>query len=107
MQPHSNDPLKRVVPAKQVALMLGGAAYFVVAGLVTVEHRTIGLIMLAPLVAWMLIAPFLMKREDKQKLAAALAEQDKKPLPQLLNIINLAILLFVAFAALKWIYGRL
>jgi hypothetical protein len=107
MQSDSGDPLKRRVPAKQVVLIAGGAIYFLVAALVAVENRTIGLAMLAPLAAWLLIAPFLMSREEKQKLGAALEENDKKPMPQLMKVVNLALLLLVAFAALKWAYGRL
>ena len=102
------DPLKRHVSLREVlSALLGVAALLVGFAVAQLYSKTIGALIAAPVIVLMLLSALRLSREQKQKIAAAMAEQEKKPFWHFVNIIQLAAVLALLAAAVQWLYGRL
>ena len=96
------------VPAKVVLATLAGVAYVLLAMVVSqVYSKLIGGLMFVPVVAAVIISVFRLSREQKEQIAKALEKRDATPFGQIMKIVNLAVILLVVFAALRWAYGYL
>lgn len=102
------DPLKRPVPLKEALPALLGVA-LLLTGLVLIEsgYKLIGTLVAAPVMVYVMVAIFRIPKEQTERLAKAMEEQNKKPIWQFINIIQLAALLFILASGAAWLYERL
>src|SRR5207302_10553746 len=101
-------PARQHVPAKHVALILSVVAY-VVASLTVAQLYSgqLGLLMLAPLLVGFVVAFLRVPREQWASIAAANKKQEQTALGRIVRFIEIAVLIYLATMALRWLYERL
>jgi uncharacterized membrane protein len=103
MSEPASDPRKRVVSWTQAWPALFLLVGFAVARL---HSATLGLLVVAPLVVYVLVASWRMPREEKVRLAAVLRAHDETPWGRVDRLIKVAILLYLVALAVQWLLGR-
>jgi len=98
-------PSSHNLPPWFIAVSLGGAIYTAVAlGMFTLYSQTIGLLMLLPVGAFLVVA---MLRAPWSQLAAANAKRNRTPLGRAVRVAEVVVLIYILFEAGRWLYGRL
>jgi hypothetical protein len=90
-------------------LLVFGSMAWIVAAIAVAElySRLLGGLMLAPLVLAFIVGLWRIPPEQSRQMAAALDKHAETPFGQLMRILNIAVILMVLAAALRWAYGQL
>jgi len=101
------DNLKRRLSGKEVLGAFCVVAYLLTAIVVSQAYSPLigGLMFVAMLVA-IPVAVSRLNKEQTKRIAAALEKQEATPFGQLMKIVNWAVVLMVAFVAIRWAYER-
>ena len=101
----AQQPSPQNLPPWFIAASLAGVIYTVVAlGVLTLYSRSIGLLMLLPVGAFLVVA---MARAPWRQIAAADAARKRTPLGRALRVAEAVVLVYILFEAGRWLYGRL
>jgi hypothetical protein len=101
----AQQPSPQNLPPWFIVVSLGGVIYTVVAlGVLTLYSRSIGLLMLLPVGAFLIVA---MARTPWTQIATADAARKRTPLGRALRVAEAVVLIYILVEVGRWLYGRL
>lgn len=101
------DPGKQSVSARFVTLTLSVLAYGIASlAVAQLYSRQLGLLMLAPLLVWFVVAFLRIPRKQWSRIAAAQKKQEQTAFGRIAQFVEIAALIYFVSMALLWLYAR-
>lgn len=108
MDQQPSDPLKQLVPLKQLLGILVLVVYMIAALAVIKLHSSVlGLVMLAPLIIFMVVYLYRLPREQAARIAAQIKKHEESPFGRLMRFVQIVLWVVLAAALFAWLYERL